>query len=441
MSSHNIVNSLGVLQVALITYFNVCGGPWGVEEVVAPLGPFIGILSLIIWPIIYCIPLIRVTSNLSTKFPLNGGYSIWVQRAFGDFWGFQESFWSYTSGVTDNALYPGFVYQLSEQFIGVQPPLSRYFIKLVIAWLFSLPTLYHVSGFTKLMWYSAALVLIPFVVFCVAACFQDTEPERLTQIAPITSNGIQDLVMVLYWNYAGFDSASAFSNEINDIGTTMYKGLTWALLATILTYILPVIMGTLVTTNWSVWGSDPGDCSWSCVVTQIGGPYLGYSIVFSSTVGALGLYMAELFEDAWQLCGMAEAQLIPKHFSKRHSKYGSPINSALFSIFLISILVYFDFSDNLLLNNFFGAASTLLEFAAYIHFNGFKFWLIIPILASFYILYTGFSYMSMFGILVGFVIYRKNSFKPSCAKIKCLNNCFKKEQPKEIEIEKMELIS
>ncbi len=42
----------------------------------------------------------------------NGGYSIWVCEAFGEFWGFQESYWSYASGTVDTALYPVYVYSV-----------------------------------------------------------------------------------------------------------------------------------------------------------------------------------------------------------------------------------------------------------------------------------------------------------------------------------------
>lgn len=425
------MKKLKVFDVALITYFNVCGGPWGVEKVVAPLGPFVGITSLVVFPILYCIPIIKMTSDLSSKFPENGGYSIWVQKAFGDFWGFQESYWSFTSGVIDNALYPGFVYQLSEPFIGVRPPFERYIIKLSIAWLFALPTLYHISSFMRIMRYSAMVVLIPFFLFCVLACFRDYKPERLLEMVPVKLDSVQSLLMVLYWNYGGFDSASTFSNEIVDIDYSMKRGLFFALVATILTYCLPIIMGVMVTTNWSVWGSDPGDCSWSCVVTQIGGPYMGYAIIFSSTIGAFGLYMAELFEDSWQLCGMSEAKLIPKCFSTRHSVYGTPIGASMFSIFCISILVYFDFTENLLLNNFFCAASILLEIAAHIHFKGFHVIMIPPLMVTLYVLYIGFDMVTVCAILFGVIIY------PKWANINCNEKPYTKD---EVTIKKVKVV-
>ena len=43
-----------------------------------------------------------ITAELSSAFPDNGGYSLWVAEAFGPFWGFQESYWSLFSGLVDS---------------------------------------------------------------------------------------------------------------------------------------------------------------------------------------------------------------------------------------------------------------------------------------------------------------------------------------------------
>merc|ERR1711991_1305852 len=104
---------LGVMGVALITYFNVCGGPWGIEEVVSDVGPLPGIIGLAIFPLLWALPVALVTAELASAYPDDGGYSLWVGEAFGEFWAFQESYWSWVSGVIDNALYPGLVFQIT----------------------------------------------------------------------------------------------------------------------------------------------------------------------------------------------------------------------------------------------------------------------------------------------------------------------------------------
>ena len=66
----------------------------------------------------YSLPQAAVTAELSTAFPDNGGYSLWVRAAFGDFWGVQQSYWSWVAGVVDNALYPVLLYSAAVQFFG-----------------------------------------------------------------------------------------------------------------------------------------------------------------------------------------------------------------------------------------------------------------------------------------------------------------------------------
>jgi amino acid transporter len=39
-------------------------------------------------------------------FPENGGYVVWVSSVLGPFWGFQQGWAKWLSGVIDNALYP-----------------------------------------------------------------------------------------------------------------------------------------------------------------------------------------------------------------------------------------------------------------------------------------------------------------------------------------------
>jgi hypothetical protein len=50
----------------------------------------------------------------------DGGYSIWATEAFGNFWGYQEMFWSWCSGVSDSAAYPILAYSACLQIINGQ---------------------------------------------------------------------------------------------------------------------------------------------------------------------------------------------------------------------------------------------------------------------------------------------------------------------------------
>lgn len=106
----SLVATLSWGSVFAVGFFNVSGGPWGSEEIFKVGGPVMGTAQLLFVAIFLAHPLIEVTAELSSCFPYNGGYSIWVTEAFGSFWGLQESFWSWTSGVMDNALYPVLIF-------------------------------------------------------------------------------------------------------------------------------------------------------------------------------------------------------------------------------------------------------------------------------------------------------------------------------------------
>ena len=108
---------LGLVAMSAIIWFNVSGGPSGSEEIIAAAGPITGFGLMLVFVACYSIPQALMTAELSTTFADNGGYSLWVKAAFGDFWAVQESFWSFSSGVADSALYPVLFYLVCQKLV------------------------------------------------------------------------------------------------------------------------------------------------------------------------------------------------------------------------------------------------------------------------------------------------------------------------------------
>lgn len=100
--------------VALI-FFEVSGGPFGVEDAVGAAGPFYALLGFVIFPLVWSVPEALVTAELTGLFPENAGYVAWVTEAFGPFVGFVEGWCSWWSGAIDNAIYPGLFLQYLRQ--------------------------------------------------------------------------------------------------------------------------------------------------------------------------------------------------------------------------------------------------------------------------------------------------------------------------------------
>ncbi len=80
-----------------------------------------------------------MTAELSTAMPEDGGYVVWVEKAFGRFWGFQEGWLSWLCSFADNALYPVMFLDYLAYLRGDMAPLERWLIAAalisVITWL------------------------------------------------------------------------------------------------------------------------------------------------------------------------------------------------------------------------------------------------------------------------------------------------------------------
>lgn len=70
------------------------------------------IVGFLVMPLFWSIPEAVITAELSTMMPHDGGFVLWVERAYGPVAGFMEGWLKWVSGVVDNALYPVLVVQV-----------------------------------------------------------------------------------------------------------------------------------------------------------------------------------------------------------------------------------------------------------------------------------------------------------------------------------------
>lgn len=104
-ATDNKHKKLGLAALTVLIFYEVSGGPFGIEDIVRAGGPFFALMGfslLFVW----AIPEALITAELSTAMPEASGSVAWVDCAFGSFWAFQKGWLSWLSGVADNALYP-----------------------------------------------------------------------------------------------------------------------------------------------------------------------------------------------------------------------------------------------------------------------------------------------------------------------------------------------
>ena len=79
-----------LLPLMALIYYEVSGGPFGLEDAVGAAGSMLTILGLLVFPLVWCAPQALVASELIGMFPEDSGFVAWITHSFGRFLGFQE---------------------------------------------------------------------------------------------------------------------------------------------------------------------------------------------------------------------------------------------------------------------------------------------------------------------------------------------------------------
>ncbi|KAF0691650.1 Aste57867_17180 [Aphanomyces stellatus] len=365
-------------SVVALCFFNVCGGAIGSEPIFAAGGPAMGLIALAIIPFAWSIPISLITAELSTTFPENGGYTVWVLHAFGPFWAFQEGYWAWLSGAIDNALYPAFaVTCISKHAPSLDVAnVGTWFLKAAFALLFGLPNILGVELVGRGMLVLTVVVTLPFLVFSIwgyakggdwATLGQfrhvDTDSDDTTTLTLTGGLAIQwDLLLsTVFWSFNGFTNCSSFAGEVANPSVSYPKALLITVIFVELTYVLPLIGAAAYNDPlWSTWT----DISFSDLAKSMGGDGLLTLITIATLGSNWGQYSSEMFYVAFQLTGMAESGLAPAIFATRATTNNVPYYSVALSFVIVFALMAVDISDVLIMTNVLSSISQILLIAA-----------------------------------------------------------------------------
>jgi len=76
--------NVNVMSLVAITYFAVAGGPEGTETLIQTGGPLYSVIGFVVVGVLWSVPVALMSAELTTAFPENGGYVLWVSAAFGN---------------------------------------------------------------------------------------------------------------------------------------------------------------------------------------------------------------------------------------------------------------------------------------------------------------------------------------------------------------------
>jgi amino acid transporter len=356
---------LGLVPLAAVVFFNVSGGPYGIEDVVPSFGPGLALLLLVITPFVWSLPVSLVMSELASAMPDEGGYVTWVRRAFGPFWSFQVGWWSWLDSFVDVAIYPTLFVEYLKFWYPAMTAGERWL--LALAFIVVLTTL-NVLGVRPVGRAAVALavgVLAPVAALIVAGL----STPRAAPWSPFLAEG-QSLgaglglgLAVVMWNYGGWDTPSTTLGETRRPERAFAAATRLTLPVVIAGYVLPVTAALAAGVgDWRTWttGSLPR------IAAGVGGPWLGHAVALGALLSTVGLFLALVLTNSRLPFVLARDRQLPGVFTKIHARYGTPWVAVVVSATIYAAFAAFSFRELIVLNVWLYSLSLLVELAAFV---------------------------------------------------------------------------
>lgn len=340
------------------TYFMVSGGPYGLEDLIAQTGYGMGILILCLVPFLWALPTALMVGELASAIPDTGGFYVWVQRALGRFWGFQEAWLSLAASIFDMGIYP----LLFTSYLGVLAP------SLVAGWrgaavastLIAVCLLWNLRGAKAVGDGSVGMGLAmvsPFVILTVIGLWH--AHHDMTVPSHVANPSLMGGILVAMWNFMGWDNAATIAGEVENPQRTYPRAMILTLLVIIAGYILPVLAAWHFGIPLSAWATG----SWAAIGGAVAGPLVRDAIVVGGMVSAAGMLNSLMMSYSRLPVALAEDGYLPMVFAKLNSASVPLI--ALFALGTVwAAALGMSFDRLVLLDIMLYGTSLLLEFVA-----------------------------------------------------------------------------
>jgi amino acid transporter len=365
-------------------YGAVCAGAFGLEDMISSAGPGIAILTLLIVPFLFSIPISFAVGELTAMLPVEGGQYRWARQAFGDFWGFQAGWWAWMTGVVTNGIFAVLFANYVEYWL---PAIREYHLaallqdwplpavlqnllaKASVHWLICLSLIWfmhvlnlrgiQVVGNTAIL--LSLILLVPFAIMIVLGVAGWQHNPFAPFHAPEKNfiSGFGSALVIAIWLYSGYDKLSAAAEEVENPQRVFPPALFFAVTLAMLSYVLPTVAGLAALGNWQEWAG----AYFSPAATLIGGAWLGHAMTFGALCSnALLLNVTMLAASRYPLT-LAEDGFLPRFLSKLHPKYGTPAQSLFWGSLTYSVLALFDFTQLTIIYSWFLMSSYILLYA------------------------------------------------------------------------------
>jgi amino acid transporter len=343
----------------------VSGGPYGLEDIVGQAGYLRALLLLAVVPLIWSLPTALMIGELASAMPEEGGFYVWVSRAFGRFWGFQEAWLSLSASVFDMAIYPSlavaYLAQLSPSLTSGHRGLlwSLSIVLICIAW--NLRGAHSVGQASVGMF---ALLLTPFIGIVAYSCYHAAAaPLGPRSFSAIGEGNMTTALLFVLWNCMGWDNASTIAREVSNPRRNYIRAMIGAVAVVTVSYILPIAAVALTGIPASAFATGAWVAAARIIAGPIVGPALAIAVVFGGAITGVAMFNALTLSYARVPAAMARDGMLPKPLA-RHMDNGVPWLSVIVCGLGWALALGLNLTRLLELDLMLYGLSLILEFAA-----------------------------------------------------------------------------
>ncbi len=330
-------------HLVFMTYSVICSGAYGLEEMISGSGPGIALLTLVILPFIWAVPVALACAELSARYPVEGGYYRWARMAFGDFTGYLAGWLVWLANFATNATFAVLFANYLRYWIPDLPHLWNWVVAAIVVWV----TVYmNWRGIRPVGTTSVILTILIFFPF-LAMSLLGLLHWRFNPLVPFVAADKGPLsafvagLGIAIWLYSGFEKLTPNAGEVENPSRAFPIALAFAVPMAAGSYIIPTFAALAGHGHWSEWGES----YFSVVAKALGGPALGAAMAAGALVSNACLLMVTILGQSRLPMVMAEDGLFPRVFARTHPRFGTPTVSLPVGGVVLTALVWYKFSD------------------------------------------------------------------------------------------------
>ena len=323
LKKHNISTATVVFMI-----FCLCAaGAYGIEDMIPQAGPGLTLVMLIVLPFLWSTPMGLIASELGSAIPEEGGFYKWVQRACGEFWGFQAGWWRTLSIYVDNTIYVVLAGSYLASVVDMSPT-GEYLFKASMIIFF---TYINIRGIRDVGFVSTVISILIMVAFAMVAVvgFVTWESNPFEPFTPPEQSLLQSIgagIAIGVWMYSGYESMSTMAGELKD-PQVIPRATLISVPLIMAAYILPTLAGLASLGSWSEWSSAGGYSYGDVVASFI--PGLGVAFVIVAVLANFSVFNAYIASGSRGFFALADDNLAPPALVKCSKDRGVPYVAVL----------------------------------------------------------------------------------------------------------------